>query len=519
MSGKNTNILFLIFLSYFLWGCHPSSKDLALSQLDYEITRKKLYDAEKEEKIDQLKRLLQQSTDQDVIRELNWQLIKEYRTFKADSSEVYSLRLIDLGDEMGSETTRNLGLIGLMDSYNSIGYFKEAKDIMDVIDTDAIPDEVKPIYLSTVYRLYQSLESLIVESDSKLKNEYKEKRTDLLRAIIESTDSSSYEHSAAVLDLLEITGKNNDETVKRRLELLEKFNPNQIEKSYQYQKISDEFIEKGKINEAVEFLAKAGVADIKNSTKNAASLDKLAQLSLASGDEKRGATYIMEGLEDADYFGSLIRKVELKSMLPSGYRTPKGERGKNAIMAIFISLTVICVFLLVWLYIYYKKESERIKDTLKQLAKADKLLFFKNKQIEAFQKEKEELESQLKEVTGLKDYFILQALQNNSGTKEERQNFFKAFDKGFLHMFPNFIDEINRLLPSQEKIKIGEDGELPVDVRIFALIRLGITEPAEIARYLNLSVKTVYVYKTRMKSKAKIDNNEFENHIMAIPRP
>ena len=163
----------------------------------------------------------------------------------------------------------------------------------------------------------------------------------------------------------------------------------------------------------------------------------------------------------------------------------------------------------------------------------------------------EEILKELKETTDLKDEYILQSLSVNTdfinsieqkakniarqvrekkydelkfvehrlGIKEERQRIFKSFDAGFRKMFPNFIDEINRLLPEDERFEIGEDEDLPVDLRIFALIRLGISDPSEIAKYLNLSVKTVYVYKTRMKTKSVVDNTEFESCILSIPKP
>ena len=69
------------------------------------------------------------------------------------------------------------------------------------------------------------------------------------------------------------------------------------------------------------------------------------------------------------------------------------------------------------------------------------------------------------------------------------------------------------------KVLLSEDGTMPMDVRIFALMRLGFDNPTEVAEYLNLSVDTVYVYKARIKSRSIVDKDEFDSRIMAIPKP
>lgn len=96
---------------------------------------------------------------------------------------------------------------------------------------------------------------------------------------------------------------------------------------------------------------------------------------------------------------------------------------------------------------------------------------------------------------------------------------YTAFDEAFLKLFPNFFDEFNKLLEDDYRIGIDGDGRLPTDVRIFALLRLGIRNPVEVAKYFNISVNTVYVYKTRIKSHAKVSKTDFDNLVLAIPKP
>lgn len=50
----------------------------------------------------------------------------------------------------------------------------------------------------------------------------------------------------------------------------------------------------------------------------------------------------------------------------------------------------------------------------------------------------------------------------------------------------------------------------------FALIRMGISENDKIAKIRGFSVNTIYTYKTKIKNKALVPNEEFEQHIMEI---
>jgi hypothetical protein len=98
----------------------------------------------------------------------------------------------------------------------------------------------------------------------------------------------------------------------------------------------------------------------------------------------------------------------------------------------------------------------------------------------------------------------------------EIAEFYRSFDKAFVRLYPNFTAELNSLLRDDEQIKPCEGGErLPVEVRICALVRLGISNPADIATFLRYSVNTVYAYRHKVKSKAK-NEETFEQDITKI---
>ena len=116
-----------------------------------------------------------------------------------------------------------------------------------------------------------------------------------------------------------------------------------------------------------------------------------------------------------------------------------------------------------------------------------------------------------------KKYGEVATMLEDMGTQEELARSFTSFDSAFLRLFPNFIDELNKMFHPDAQITL-DDGRLPTEIRIFALMRLGFTSSAEIAKYLGLSVNTIYVYKAKIKARVIVDKSEFETRIMSIPK-
>jgi DNA-binding NarL/FixJ family response regulator len=79
-----------------------------------------------------------------------------------------------------------------------------------------------------------------------------------------------------------------------------------------------------------------------------------------------------------------------------------------------------------------------------------------------------------------------------------------SFDKVFLKLFPDFVTFFNSLFDERDRIVLKEGQLLNTELRIFALIRMGISDTEKIAKILNYSVNTIYAYKTRVKSKSGV---------------
>ena len=110
----------------------------------------------------------------------------------------------------------------------------------------------------------------------------------------------------------------------------------------------------------------------------------------------------------------------------------------------------------------------------------------------------------------------LSAMVNNKKNEEMDLNeLYHNFDQAFLRIYPNFVEEVNNLLRKEEKYNL-KFGTLNTELRIFALIRLGINDTNQISEFLRYSLRTIYNYRSKVKAKSVIENDEFEAKIMQI---
>jgi len=128
----------------------------------------------------------------------------------------------------------------------------------------------------------------------------------------------------------------------------------------------------------------------------------------------------------------------------------------------------------------------------------------------------EKLKRNVERKITIKKYDDVLLSVNEINIKKERETLFYTFDHIFLKIFPNFISTFNSLFKKEDQIWPKDNEVLNTDLRIFALMRLGISDVETIANILEYSVNTIYVYKMRIKAKALVPSDEFDHRIMDI---
>ena len=509
--------------------------DSVLSALDTEIDNRHSYIVAKEKQLILLKNKLANLPTGESRFDLCSILYSEYRNYQFDSVYAYADKMYDIAIENNNQSELVLAHVALLDCYTSVGFFKEAAEVDKLIKVTAIPKAVLPHYYTLKARMFQNLESY-VGRESKLGLRY-------AHSILSLTPVGSYEHDYAAIEKKVMWKYLPRESIDERIRLLRVHHLNDHEKAINYSILSNTYKGVEQVDSAIYFAALAVIYDIRSLTRENTAAKDLAILMQQRGDLSRASRYIHLALDDAKTYNSRIRQIEVNSVLPS-IENARYVWLRNTKTMLIYAISLFGLLLLL-LFLMYAK----IRRRNRSLCESNAAIRSKTEELDKSNEQLSELNLKLKEVNEIKDRYIIESIKANQyvnevaemsntairklndkkydevkyllydmGVKKEWQRLFSAFDKAFMKLFPNFVDEYNKLFPKEYQVSIDSSGELSTEIRIFALMRVGISNPTDVAKYLNLSTNTIYVYKAKTKAKALVPKEEFDDYIMAIPK-
>ena len=251
--------------------------------------------------------------------------------------------------------------------------------------------------------------------------------------------------------------------------------------------------------------------------KASRSLIRLSRILYERGDLDRAYTYIVRAYEDATRSDARTALDEINQSQPgiiASYEKleQRRQRQLNLLRLYRNHKRIGRMQRQILENVDRLKESNQIKDTY-----LGRYLSMFSEHIDAL----ERYRSGLRVTAKSKDLDdILRVLKSDAYIDTERKTLYDEFDATFLGVFPDFVNQLNGLL--REEARIGQDlppGKLSNELRIFALIRLGVTESAQIARFLKKSPSTVYNYRVKLRNAAACDRDEFEKKLMEIGNP
>lgn len=289
-------------------------------------------------------------------------------------------------------------------------------------------------------------------------------------------------------------------------------------------------------DQAIDYLAQAAIYDNEGATRETTALCTLARLLYRQGDIQRATEYVRQSLANANFYGARQRVIEVSSILPiieqDRFKLMQGQRNAIAVAAVIAILFVLGLFMSWWLI---RRQMVKLKKAQYTIAKRNRQLEAKNCQLEEVNKIKDEyigrsfyinseyinkvekLYRTIDRKIATHSFEDLRSSLKESELIAERKSMFADFDETFLKLFPQFIDKYNELFDDSAGLKAADKPKsLTTEMRIFALIRLGITDSERIAKFLNYSVHTINTYKSRVKNRSRIDNDQFERKIMEI---
>lgn len=564
-SGLFILIICLLFPAYV---CADTSKHALeanrklLHSLDSLLEQQDLFVRVKEERIKQLKMQYSRVKDVKELYAMNRMVYLEYRVYDADSALHYINKNIQLAQQTNNRTWEVVSLLEQSFVLTSSGLLTEALKAVSDIQPEELPQNLRSEYFGRLCTLYSRLRDYSSEN-SQLSEHY----NNLQKAFRDSVyltatpDELRYWNCRAWLYL----GTPEIEPVKQAFEENKQTLSNDSRK-YSIATYNLSAIYRSENNESkyLENLILSAMADIRSVNGDIGSLQEIAEYLFKHGEIDRAYNYILYCSQKAMLFHNRVRIVKMSHLQNQVYkayqeqsRTQQKRLQASLIAVSFLFLVLIGAFLFIRKQMRRLKEANLKLDSTNQklsvnmdaLSTAHQRLEEVNMQLKDLNTQLQEVNDQLRESNYVKEEYIgyvfnicstyiskleefrkninrklkvdqiedVKAMTDSSATaSNELKEFYQNFDTIFLHLYPDFVGDFNALLLPEERIELKEGELLNTELRIHALIRLGITDSVKIADFLHCSAQTVYNNRLRTRNKSIIPKEDFINAVKKL---
>lgn len=533
----------------YVYAINSNRVDSLLLKLDQSIKERPIYMEQKELRLAKLKNQLLQSISEEEHFAILSALLDEYRSFNTDSAFYVAEEREQIAMRLGNREYIDNARMNKADVLGMAGMYKEAMDLMRNIHIERLSKNLRPYY----YHIYRTIYGLmadyaVTKYERKLYTELTDKYRDSLLLV---NKDNLLIHTLVQSDQYNVRNE-----YDKAICLLTDYLAQQ--KEYEHNvaicayTLSESYRLKGDKEKEKEFLIVSAIADMKTAVREYISLRKLAILLYQEGDIERAYSYVKICMEDAAVCNARLRKLEILEIFPiinDAYQQ-KTEKQQEQMKWALVSISMLSFFLLLAIFYVYKQ--------MKKLAVARKEVIDTNKRLKELNEELHLSNAQLKEANHsiaensyLKEEYIgrymdqcsvylekidtyrrslgkiaatgnMEELYKNIKSSKfiegELKEFYTNFDNAFLQLFPTFVEDFNALLAIDEQISLKNGERMNTELRIFALIRLGITDSVKIAQFLRYSVTTIYNYRTKVRNKAAGNRELLEQEVMKIGR-
>lgn len=526
-------------------GCTCSSPTTqVLEELDQALEQRNIYTQAKQRHIDELKQLYDSCTSPEQQYSIAAKIAEEYRTYQLDSTLVWKAITAQKAEQMNYPNGQQAARLEMVELYATAGFYAEAEALFNSFDTTALAPELEKNFCRAAHAYHRemreySISNSVKEASRKAENYYINRLVELAESQSERqqmlcfkyVNSNQMDKAAEQIDLLLPTLKPDEHD----------FAVNSYLKACTVADNEELYI---------EHLARSAITDLRTATTDNASICVLAQTLFHQGDVDRAFKYISAAIDDALFFNSRLRPWQIALSLPVIQRAYHHKlQRQNTIATTMVVISVAMLVVVIVLLMQKGRQHKLIRQTKYELEQLNSDLNAYVAKLTEQNEKQNNLIDQLYEANAVKEQYIglflmigsnyidrlkdyqrlVRKRLNNGAVNELKQEvsqstlvddameeFYATFDNAFLSLYPTFVDDFNALLRDEEQITLKNDGQLNTELRIFALIRLGITDSSRIASLLRYSVNTIYNYRAAVKNRAKISRENFEEQIKQI---
>lgn len=535
------NIFILLFVCHYLNAKNTTFP--TLEDLDKVVANQQIYTNARLRMLDSLKGDLRKADELHKKYAIEKELFAGYQSFVVDSALLYAQKKLSLAQRLNDAEELSYSYLDVASMLIKGGNYKEANEVLQRLNVRNASSNLRNYYYTVNQDLYTTLQTVsLTANERKLYNEKSSLYKDSILSL--KLDPSVWVVTNRMMD---------KHRYKDALQILLKeyptLNIDDRRMAYVAYSISDIYRLMGNREKEKQYLIVSAIADIKSAVKEYISLRRLATLLYEDGDIERSYLYMKRALEDAIYCNARLRVIEVSDIMPiinKAYED-KTQREKHVTLLALVSISVLSL-MLIGLVFLLRRQMKKLSITQRALRDKNAELYKLNDVLSKTNDALSESNDSLSEASRIKDMYIAQFMTECStyidkmelyrkqlrkvattGSKTELLDllksptfiekevdaFFATFDATFLSLFPNFVHDFNQLLLPESQVVNKKDKRLNTELRICALIRLGISDNERLAAFLRCSKATIYSYRSRTRLKS-LQPDLFEEQLMNL---
>ena len=558
-------ISFLFCLPIYSEVSYSRELEEIFSKLDEMILRREEYQEMKEERI----RMLQKQFNNQVSIEesfyVNKLFYEEFYVYNADSAMAYADKNLDIALQLKRKDWEYVWKINKSFLLSATGLLKEAEDELKSVPVKELSGDVLTDYYGQMVYLWSHFGQYTGSQSENVQRSYLDKERmyrDSVYSVVKPSHPLYLWYKGCYFQY-----QGEDEMRKVIPELTQVLDSASLETRYDAMNayiLGSIYRDLGDMDNYMKYLAYSSMADITSCNKDIASLEELGTFLFSLGDIDRAYSYINYCLQNALFYNNRVRIMGISGIIDQingvfqEHMRQQGERVRSYLVIVSVLSVVL---LLSIIYIYYKlRQLATSRSKLREmngelnrhvydLSEAQKQLKEVNDKLQALNVELKDVNSQLRESNYVKEEYIgyvfsicsnyinkLDEYRKNINRKiktnqidevkamtdrptmaqKELKEFYKNFDAIFLHVYPSFVSDFNELLLPEERIVLKEGELLNTELRIYALVRLGINDSVKIAEFLHCSPQTVYNNRLKVRNKAIVPKEQFAETVRLL---
>ena len=498
----------------------------------------------KQARIDFYKSMAHKSQKPETLLSAYDKLYDEYFVFQFDSAMVYADKAITLADRIGDKFHHDKCRIEKASLLGVGGLYGEAVALLDEIDSTHLDNELRFDYTIAYYFIYTYWADYC--HDYYYSPRYHERANNYLKQAVTMLRPTDSYYNFFWGEYYIYVERNDKRALEHYFKTLSTAPVESRWYAMASYAIANNYSANNNNSKYEEYILRACISDLLNCTRENLAMQDLAMYLFKKGDDNilLAERYINFAMDDAKNYNNRLRIIEISQKLPvivSTYREKLSSQNNTMRFALF-GVSILFAFVVVLLY-FYSRQNQLLARQRHELSESNNLLSSLNDKLNTLNSRLLDTNSRRERLAKLyidlcAKYIdrlskfetlvkrkikvgqvndLLNTASSSRLSEEDAATFMNSFDTAFLDLYPSFVDEFNALLRADEQIVPPHKGRLTTELRIYALIRLGVKESSEIAALLFYTPRTIYNYRSTIKSRA-INRETFECDVEQLCR-